>query len=259
MKTIYLFLFGLLLSYSAQAQYASITITENGTPMAYHRVTISYGDYQLGSGTTDQNGFVSIYAPDLRSKAIDVEGFYQNGGTKREWSIKGKIKLDHNNSVHIRLEEMTEEMEASKREMEQKAQEMENRMQDKMKEMEDRMNQMSNKFDNDPDDIYGDDDDQKDRPGTNESPNFRAALDQIKSEFSSFKKKDIAMDLVKGQPLSTNQIKQILDEFSSSFHKKEIATAAYPKCIDKGNYESVISTLSSSIMQNELREATIGR
>lgn len=261
MKTIYLLLLGIAFSYSSQAQYASITVTENGTPMAYHDVTISYGDYVLGSGRTNSDGFVSIYAPDLRSKSIDIKGFYQNGGTKKEWSIKGKIKLDYNNSVHIRLEEMTEEMEASKKEMEQKADEM----RAKAKEMQDRMkNQMSGKNDFD-DDFFNnssvdeDEDPQKDRPNVNGSANFDEELQKIKAEFSSFKKKDIAMDLVKNNRLSTTQIKEVMKEFPSSFHKKEVAIAAYPKCTDQANYESVISTLSSSFMQKDIREATINK
>lgn len=257
MKTIYLLLLGIAFSFSTQAQYASITVTENGTPMAYHDVTISYGDYVLGSGRTNSDGFVSIYAPDLRSKSIDVKGFYQNAGTKKEWSIKGKIKLDNNNSVHIRLEEMTKEMEASKKEMDQKVDEM----RAKAKEMEDRMNKMSKQhsFDDDPFNNSSDDDSQKDRPDVNGSSNFNEELQNIKAEFSSFKKKDIAMDLVKSNRLSTAQIKKVMEEFPSSFHKKDVAITAYTKCIDKENYESVISTLSSSFIQEDIRKATIDK
>ena len=261
MKTLFsLFVFLIGLS-AIQAQTVNITVTEDGKPMAYHDITLSHGDYVLGTGRTNSSGKVSISAPNLRSKSVDVAGKYQNGGTKKEWSIKGKILLDSRNSIHIKLEEMKEDMNKDRADMDARKAEME-RKRDKMfgkKEKDD--------DDDDDDDIYGSGGSTgQEKKGGNtgsssamSNKDFKAALSELKGISSAFTQKDKALDLVKNNALSTSQIKDVLSNITSSFSQKDVAIAAYDNCTDKQNYRAVIETMSSTFMQKDVEKATIGK
>ncbi len=266
MKSTYL-LFSLfvLLSIGTNAQTLSITVTDDGKAMAYHDITVSHGDYVIGTGRTNARGFASIYVSNLRSKSIDVAGKYQNGGTKRDWSIKGKLKLDQSNSLHIRLEKIGEDIEKSRAEIKQRQKEMA----DKMKN---RFPKRKSAFDDKDRDSFFDDDDEgkepiqkttipdnKVTPNTSSNGNFNTQLAKIKNTRSSFDKEDLAVNLVKSNKLNTNQIKQIMAEISSSFSQKEVAIAAYPNCTDKNNYQSIINTFKSPFMKEDVKEATIDK
>lgn len=244
-----LLLLFMLIGWGVKAQTVSITVTDDGQPMAYHTITVSHGDYVLGTGRTDSRGFVSIHVPNLRSKSIDVAGKYKNGGTKREWSIKGKLKLDRSNNIHIRLEKIGEDIEKSRKKMEQRRKAMSDKMDKHFK-------RSKSFFDEEEDDFFNKDDDD-DTPKSNTS--FEAGLTKIKNTHSSFDKKDIALDIIKSNELTTKQIKELMDQFHNSFSKKEVAIAAYSNCIDKKNYERVIKTLTSEFMQKDVRKATIGQ
>jgi len=252
MKNTYLLLLGMLMSFCLRAQNVSITVTDEGTPMAYHTVTISQGDYVLGTGKTDARGFVSIYAKGLRGKSIDVAGKYQRGGTKREWSIKGKLKLDSRNSLHIQLEKIGEDMEKTKAEMEKRRENLSKRI-NKNINRPSRIEDFDDDFD---DDNFGEEEAQK---SVDPNTNFGQALKKIKDTFSSFEQKDLALELVRKQKLSTTQIKQVLEEINSSFSQKDIAIAAYKNCTDKKNYEEVIKTFLSKFIQEDVRKATIAK
>lgn len=246
-----------MLGFGATAQTLSITVTDEGQPMAYHDITVSHGDYVIGTGRTNSRGFVSIYAPKLRGKSVDVAGKYQNGGTKKEWSIKGKLKLDNSNSLRIQLEKIGEDIEKSRAEMKQRQKAMSDRMK----------NRMSNRKS-----IFDEEDDKKIKKttpknnSTNKLPNtnnsttgFEAGLTKLKNTMSSFDKEDIALELVKSNSLNTNQIKQIMEELTSDFTKKDVAIAAYTNCTDKQNYETVINTMSSSFTKRDVKKATIDK
>lgn len=253
MRHTYLLL-GMLMSFCLQAQDVAITVTDEGVPMAYHNVTISYGDYVLGTGKTDAKGFVLIYAKGLRSKSIDVAGKYQRGSTKREWSIKGKLKLDSRNRLHIQLEKIGEDIEKSRAEIKKRSDELSNRIKKNL-------NRPSRMDDFEDDDDFNEEGDFGEEAKNNIDANsdFGRALKKIKNTFSSFEQKDLALDLVKKQQLNTTQIKQVLEEIKSSFSQKDIAIAAYKNCTDKKNYEDVIKTFLSKFIQEDVRKATIGK
>ena len=255
MKTFFL-LCSLIASISfVQAQYVSITVTENGRPMAYHDVTVSHGDYVLGTGRTNASGYVSIYTPQLRSRSVDVAGIYENGNTTKKWSIKGKIQLDNQNSTHIKLEEIGAGMSDNMKDMEKRRDDILSRRDDLFSDNNKAINK-NNSPNNNSGSISNSGGSTANAMPSSE---FKRALDEIKQTSSSFKQKDMALALVKENAMSASQIKEVVSTLSSSFSQKEVAIAAYDNCTDPGNYKTVINTLSSSMMQKEVERATVGK
>ena len=223
MKTILFSFFAAFLSIALQAQTIKIKVTENGTAMAYHNVKVFQNGAQIGSGQTDNGGNVSIETSGLYGKNIDVEGKYQSGGTKKEWSIKGKLKLDNSNSIHIKLEEIGK--------------------------------------DNNKD--FGNFGKSNPTPNANASTisksDFQRSIKEIDGMMSSFDKSAKAKRMAADYKMSSAQIKELISKLPSSFDQKDVAIAAYQNCTDKKNFSTVTETFMSSITKREVENATINK
>ena len=223
MKAILFSLFVVLTAVSIQAQSIRIKVTENGSAMAYHNVKVFQNGAEIGSGQTDNGGNVNIQASNLYGKNIDVEGKYQSGGTKREWSIKGKIKLDVNNSVHIKLEDIG--------------------------------SGVNKDFGN-----FGKSDA---TPNANaktiSKAEFQKAIKEIDGMMSSFDKAAKAKKMARDYKMSSAQIKELISKLNSTFDQKDVAIAAYQNCTDKKNYSIVTETFMSSLTRKDVENATINK
>lgn len=235
MKTIFLSFCATIMAFALQAQQVKVKVSENGTPMAYHNVTVSQNGEQIGSGQTDSDGYAEIEVSQLLGRAVDVEGKYQNGGTKREWSIKGKLKLDGRNFVEIKLEDMAPKFD----------------------------NKLSDKFKNDGN--LGGGFGNNDEPEVNENAepiskkDFQSKLKEISNTMSSFDKADKAKAIAAGYKLTSAQVKQLISSLSSSFTQKDVAILAYANCTDPENYKQVTAVFTSSMMRKEVEDATINK
>jgi hypothetical protein len=231
MKSIYFTLLTLFTAIAAHAQTIKITVTENGEPMSYHNITVSQNGSEIGYGETDSRGVARISVNNLYGQAIDVAGKYQNGGTKKEWSIKGKLKLDGNNSVHIKLEDMGP------------------------KSSDLRMGGISNDLR-----MGGKSEDSPSGPAKSISKSeFQTSLKEIDNMMSSFDKADKAKSLARNYKLSSAQVKDLVSKLNSSFAQKDVAIMAYPNCTDQKNYKMVTELFQSSIMKRDVENATINK
>jgi hypothetical protein len=223
MKTILICFFTFLTSVAIQAQTIKIKVTENGTAMVSHNVKVFQNGTKIGSGLTDNSGNVSIAVSNLYGKNIDVEGKFQSGGTKKEWSVKGKLKLDNSNSIHIKLEEIGKVSN----------------------------NDMGN---------FGKSDATPNANATSVSKgDFQKAIKEIDGMMSSFDKAAKAKKMARDYKMSSAQIKELIGKINSSFDQKDVAIAAYQNCTDKKNYGIVIETFMSSIMKKDVENATINK
>lgn len=223
MKAILFSLFVVLTAVSIQAQNIRIKVTENGSAMAYHNVKVFQNGAEIGSGQTDNSGNVNIQASNLYGKNIDVEGKYQSGGTKKEWSIKGKLKLDNSNSVHIKLEEIGKDI--------------------------------NKDFGN-----FGKSDATPNANATSISKgDFQKAIREIDGMMSSFDKGGKAKKMARDYKMSSAQIKELISKLNSSFDQKDVAIAAYQNCTDKKNFGIVTESFMSSITKKDVENATINK
>jgi len=238
------------------AQQITVQVSENGSPVAYHNITVSQGSYEVGTGRTDASGFADISGNGLQGSAVDVAGFYQSGGTKRTWSVKGKMRLDGNNMVHIKLEEI-----APKRNT------------DLDKGFGDNGFGNSGFGDNGfGNSGFGDNDFGKSSFGNTKkasadnagcspmsSSSFNDEVKKIKKEFSMMSQEKMAKQLISSNCLSSSQIKELIKAMKSMSTQEELAIAAYSRCSDPSNYQTVIDAMTSSISKNKVKEATIGK
>jgi hypothetical protein len=252
MKFLFLSLVAFAMSSVASfAQQITVQVSENGSPVAYHNITVSQGSYEVGTGQTDASGFADISGNGLQGSAVDVAGFYQSGGTKRTWSVKGKMRLDGNNMVHIKLEEI-----APKRNT------------DFDKGFGD------NGFGNSGfgDNGFGNSDFGKSSFGNTKkasadnagcspmsSSSFDDEVKKIKKEFSMMSQEKMAKQLISSNCLSASQIKELIKAIQMSTTQEEIAIAAYSRCSDPDNYQTVIDAITSFISKDRVKEATIGK
>ncbi len=239
-------------AYAALAQQVTVQVTEKGgQPVAYHNITLSQGSTEIGYGQTGSDGYAYIQVNGLYGSGIDVAGFYQNGGTKRTWSFKGKHRLDGNNTVYIDLGD-------PKKDAERRRSEMDERMKSKGFGSD-----FGKGFGNeDKGNSNLDTDNSSSSSGNNAaagSGNFSSDLAAVKSGRMSSDKKEKALQIAKNSAMSSSQIKEMMNELFTSSDKKEFAIAAYQNCTDKGNYETVIKELSFSSDQNAVRKATTGK
>ncbi len=234
MKSIFFTLLAIFSAIAVQSQTIKITVTENGTPMSYHNITVSQNGSEIGYGETDSRGVARINVDNLYGSAIDVAGKYQNGGTKKEWSIKGKLKLDGNNSVHIKLEDM------------------------KPKSSDLRLGGISEDLR-----IGGNggnsEDSQSGSAKSISKSEFQKSMKEINNLMSSFDKADKAKSLAKNYKLSSAQVKELVASLNSSFAQKDVAIMAYPNCTDQKNYKMVTDLFQSSIMRKDVENATINK
>jgi hypothetical protein len=223
MKAILFSFMAVLTAISIQAQTISIKVTENGTAMAYHNVKVFQNGSQIGSGQTDNSGNVRIETSGLYGKNIDVEGKYQSGGTKKEWSIKGKLKLDNSNSIHIKLEEIGKDINKD----------------------------------------FGNFGKSNPTPNANASTiaksDFQRSIKEIDGMMSSFDKAAKAKRMAVDLKMSSAQIKELLSKLPSSFDQKDVAIAAYQNCTDKKNFGIVTESFMSSITKRDVENATINK
>ena len=223
MKTFLFSFFAAFLTIALHAQTIKIKVTENGTAMAYHNVKVFQNGSQIGSGQTDNGGNVSIETSGLYGKNIDVEGKYQSGGTKKEWSIKGKLKLDNSNSIHIKLEEIGKDINKD----------------------------------------FGNFGKSNPTPNANASSvsktDFQRSIKEIDGMMSSFDKAGKAKRMAAEYKMSSAQIKELISKLPSSFDQKDVAIAAYHNCTDKNNFSTVTETFMSSITKRAVEDATINK
>lgn len=223
MKTFLFSFFAAFLTIALHAQTIKIKVTENGTAMAYHNVKVFQNGSQIGSGQTDNGGNVSIETSGLYGKNIDVEGKYQSGGTKKEWSIKGKLKLDNSNSIHIKLEEIGKDINKN----------------------------------------FGNFGKSNPTPNANASSvsktDFQRSIKEIDGMMSSFDKAGKAKRMAAEYKMSSAQIKELISKLPSSFDQKDVAIAAYQNCTDKNNFSTVTETFMSSITKRAVEDATINK
>ncbi len=223
MKTFLFSFFAAFLTIALHAQTIKIKVTENGTAMAYHNVKVFQNGSQIGSGQTDNGGNVSIETSGLYGKNIDVEGKYQSGGTKKEWSIKGKLKLDNSNSIHIKLEEIGKDINKD----------------------------------------FGNFGKSNPTPNANASSvsktDFQRSIKEIDGMMSSFDKAGKAKRMAAEYKMSSAQIKELISKLPSSFDQKDVAIAAYQNCTDKNNFSTVTETFMSSITKRAVEDATINK
>ncbi len=191
--------------------------------MAYHNVKVFQNGAEIGSGQTDNSGNVNVQASNLYGKNIDVEGKFQSGGTKREWSIKGKIKLDGNNSVHIKLEDIG--------------------------------SGINRDFSN-----TGKSNATPNANATNISRGeYQKAIKEIDGMMSSFDKGAKAKKMARDYKMTSAQIKELISKLNSTFDQKDVAIAAYQNCSDKKNFGIVTETFMSSITKRDVENATINK
>jgi hypothetical protein len=219
MKAILFSLFVVLTAVSIQAQNIRIKVTENGSAMAYHNIKVFQNGAEIGSGQTDNSGNVNIQASNLYGKNIDVEGKYQSGGTK----IKGKLKLDNSNSIHIKLEEIGKDINKD----------------------------------------FGNFGKSNPTPNANASTiaksDFQRSIKEIDGMMSSFDKAAKAKRMAADLKMSSAQIKELLSKLPSSFDQKDVAIAAYQNCTDKKNFGIVTESFMSSITKRDVENATINK
>ena len=223
MKAILFSLFVVLTAVSIQAQNIRIKVTENGSAMAYHNVKVFQNGAEIGSGQTDNSGNVNIQASNLYGKNIDVEGKYQSGGTKREWSVKGKLKLDNNNSIHIKLEDIGSSINKD----------------------------------------FGNFGKSNATPNANASSvskgDFQKDIREIDGMMSSFDKGAKAKKMARDYKMTSAQIKELISKLNSTFDQKDVAIAAYQNCSDKKNFGIVTESFMSSITKRDVENATINK
>ena len=223
MKTILICFIALLSSVAIQAQTIKIKVTENGTAMVSHNVKVFQNGAQIGSGLTDNSGNVSIPVSNLYGKNIDVKGKFQSGGTKKEWSIKGKLKLDNSNSIQIKLEEIGKDINKE----------------------------------------FGNFGKSNPTPNANASSvsksDFQRYIKEIDGMMSSFDKAGKAKRMAAEYKMSSAQIKELISKLPSSFDQKDVAIAAYQNCTDKKNFSTVTETFMSSITKRAVEDATINK
>jgi hypothetical protein len=247
MKTLMLTLFNLALFCEILiAQQVIVKVTENGKAVVGHNVTVSQNGQSIGMGQTDSKGICKINTDNLNGKRVDVEGKYQNGGTKRSWSIKGKLSLDSKNTVTIKLEEIGTGTDIG------------NHF---------NKNKETPKYDDNEQSQGGGNERNQGRNDRNESSSgsamsgsaFQKALKEIESTMSEFSKADKAKEVARSNNLSSSQIRQLISALNSSFSQKEVAIIAFDNCTDPKNYKTVTEVFISSIMKREVEDATINK
>ena len=154
---------------------------------------------------------------------IDVEGKYQSGGTKREWSVKGKLKLDNNNSIHIKLEDIGSSINKD----------------------------------------FGNFGKSNATPNANASSvskgDFQKDIREIDGMMSSFDKGAKAKKMARDYKMTSAQIKELISKLNSTFDQKDVAIAAYQNCTDKKNFGIVTESFMSSITKRDVENATINK
>jgi hypothetical protein len=230
----------------AYNQTVIVNASDDNGPLAYHNITVSQGSSQIGTGQTDGNGTAYISVSNLYGSAVDVEGFYQNGGTKRSWSIKGKLRLDGNNTVNVKLENIKSKINTD------------NRFGD-------------NPFGDSPFGdspfggnnlgSFGDNKISKDSEGQNpmNAKDFKMEMGKIKQEISMMRQDEMVDNLLKNNVLTSEQIGELVKSTRSMMTQEKIAKNGYARCSDPQNYENVISKLTSSMAKDSVRKATIGQ
>ncbi len=88
---------------------------------------------------------------------------------------------------------------------------------------------------------------------------FQSSMGSLRSANMMQDKRDAAMRLVQANDLSCNQIRTVVKELEMDLFKKEVLIAAYSRCCDKQNFEPLISMVSMSMHQQDIRKATIDR
>lgn len=91
---------------SAQSATVKLKITYNGQGLANNLVTVKYGDNEVGSGTTNSSGDVTIRCSPFLSRSIDLKGENNTADAQRRWSMTGMVELDNNNYAHVKMEEV---------------------------------------------------------------------------------------------------------------------------------------------------------
>lgn len=232
----------------ANNQTVIVNASDEKGPLAYHNITVSQGSSQIGTGQTDGNGTAYISVSNLYGSAVDVEGFYQNGGTKRSWSIKGKLRLDGNNTVNVVLEAIKPKINTD------------NRFGDSpfgdspFGDSPFGNNNLGGSG-------FGDNKISKDSEGQNpmNAKDFKMEMGKINKEMSMISQGEMIDNLLKNNVLTSEQIGELVKNSKSMVTQEKIAKNGYARCSDPQNYENVISKLTSSIAKDSVRKATIGQ
>ena len=107
-------------------------------------------------------------------------------------------------------------------------------------------------FDYDRDGAWGDYDYNSGYAGVMTSGEFSRVLQSIDKEWLESNKLKSALNVVKNNMLTANQVKELALLFSFENNKLEVAKQAYGNTVDKRNYDDVMNVLTFASSRNDL-------
>ena len=264
-----------LLSVQLYAQEIELLVRDENGPAAFHQLTLTQGGNYLGQGQTNAQGRAYISARNLQGPAIDVQGFFQEAGQKKEWSVKGKITLNSSNYAFIDLGEMTQELRSKQQDFQNQA---DARLKKAEQEIEKRRQEMEAKTrnfgsnDRNPNpnnnnhsrDKWGEEpENNQGRRGQCFNPIDQNQFNRLKTdlESSNFTQHRVEkLQAAFGQNCySSRQIQDLLNLIQFETQRRDLAIQAYEVCSDPDNFSLVLNGFRSQILKREVEKATTQR